>query len=679
MWYERSFRRHLCDMHIDDWDDSFLSKFSADDYFEHLKKANISAAMLYYQSHVGLCYYPTKTARMHKAFIGREDEMRRLTDMCREAGIAVIGYYSLNYNVWAHDNHPEWRMITADGVSKREGKRSGGAVSFEKAEGGRYGICCPNNEDYLNFVYDQIDEMLEYFTPDGLFFDMLYWPHACYCESCQKKWKEETGLDSLPRTNSFDDPLWREFCRVRNRWMGEYAQKVTDYIKARAPHLSVEHNISAAAKEGYLGTGTEVNRAGDYCGGDLAGGLLEESVVCKLYREISMNQPFEYMFPKCEPSLHLHTLVKTDEHIESAVFLAAAHHGATMVIDAIDPVGTMNPRSSESIGRAFSKLIPYEKYFVGESVADIGVVYGLDSKGKGRFGNSCNNHSAVVGFIKNMIEGGIAVDVISRSRDLSRYKMVFAPCLWECEEELVSALLKYADNGGVLFVSGAGNDDFIEEVTGGKIVGMTESQPCYFAPEADFKNLFEGFDRDYPLPINARVPMLSFDGDIKVLARLTMPYTPPTGKVFASIHSNPPGIPLDTPAVVERPYGKGQIIYSAAPIEHEEYIVYQRIIRNFIDRYVGLDALTVRTDSPAEVETVTHRHGDDIYISNALLLDPKKPPHMPSFTVNVRTETQPRSVKLLPDEKEVDFTYDGEYVSFKTYETKIFDMYKIEL
>lgn len=35
MWYKNNFRRHLCDMHIDDWDDAFLSEFSPDEYVEN--------------------------------------------------------------------------------------------------------------------------------------------------------------------------------------------------------------------------------------------------------------------------------------------------------------------------------------------------------------------------------------------------------------------------------------------------------------------------------------------------------------------------------------------------------------------------------------------------------------------------------------------------------------------
>ena len=52
-------------------------------------KGKIQNAMMYFQSHVGYCYFPTKTGHMHKAFIGREDAMKRLVELCREGGISV--------------------------------------------------------------------------------------------------------------------------------------------------------------------------------------------------------------------------------------------------------------------------------------------------------------------------------------------------------------------------------------------------------------------------------------------------------------------------------------------------------------------------------------------------------------------------------------------------------------
>lgn len=62
MWYSNRYRRHLCDMHIEDHDGRFLSEFSPEDYVDNLKRAHIDVAMLYLQAHTGLCYYPPKRA-----------------------------------------------------------------------------------------------------------------------------------------------------------------------------------------------------------------------------------------------------------------------------------------------------------------------------------------------------------------------------------------------------------------------------------------------------------------------------------------------------------------------------------------------------------------------------------------------------------------------------------------
>ena len=38
MWFDKSYRRHLCDMHIEDWDEMLLSEFSPETYVDNLKK-----------------------------------------------------------------------------------------------------------------------------------------------------------------------------------------------------------------------------------------------------------------------------------------------------------------------------------------------------------------------------------------------------------------------------------------------------------------------------------------------------------------------------------------------------------------------------------------------------------------------------------------------------------------
>ena len=77
-WYEGVYRRQLTDMHIHDCDERFLSKFNADEYYENLVRAKIQSPMIYLQSHVGLCNYPTETARTHKRFLEGENEIKKI-------------------------------------------------------------------------------------------------------------------------------------------------------------------------------------------------------------------------------------------------------------------------------------------------------------------------------------------------------------------------------------------------------------------------------------------------------------------------------------------------------------------------------------------------------------------------------------------------------------------------
>nr|MBQ4320134.1 alpha-L-fucosidase [Clostridia bacterium] len=200
-WYSKAYRRNLVDMHIDDWSGEFLSKFDPDDYAAQLKKAHIQAPMIYLQSHAGHCYWPTKTGHMHAAFDGNEDMIKKLLVNCRREGMFTVGYYSLIYNTVEEDKHPDRRLFgSEDGLSARQ-------------KGGRYGHCCPNNPEYLEFVKAQIAEMAEFFRDDsgllldGMFYDMTFWPVVCRCEHCKELYFKATGKREYPRQD-WNDPDW---------------------------------------------------------------------------------------------------------------------------------------------------------------------------------------------------------------------------------------------------------------------------------------------------------------------------------------------------------------------------------------------------------------------------------------------------------------------------------------
>lgn len=197
MWYSDLYRRHLLDMHIEDWDPIFLSQFSPEEYVKNLRTARINYAMLYLQSHVGLCYYPSASGCVHAHFQKHPDLMKRTVDLCHREGIRVCGYYSLMYNTREHDRHPDWRMVRADGTSIRAGELQKRTMVCAPPKGYRYGNCCPNNPEYRSFTLTQVDELLDYFDLDALFFDMPFWINTCYCEHCRAAYGKSIPVEPI--------------------------------------------------------------------------------------------------------------------------------------------------------------------------------------------------------------------------------------------------------------------------------------------------------------------------------------------------------------------------------------------------------------------------------------------------------------------------------------------------
>lgn len=683
-WYNDKFRRHLCDMHIEDWNEEFLSEFSPENYCDMLKKANIQVAMIYLQSHVGYCNWPSKTAKVHRHFEEKPDDMRKLISLCHENNIKVVGYYSLNYNTWAHDMHPEWRMCLESGESQRAAD-----LSY------RYGLCCPNNAEYRKFVYRQIDEMFEYFTVDGMFFDMLFWPHPCYCPACRKRYLAETGKE-LPKKDACTPEEWREFCDSRAYWIGEWAKSVTEYIHRDHPDMPVEHNFSAATSGFHMCCRDGVSEASEYVGGDLYGGPLEQSFVCSVYRDLSNNQPFEYMTGRCTPNLRAHTVTKTEDELTRQILLTCAHHGAFLAIDAIDPVGTLDERFYALLGRINQKEAAYEPYLTGKLVEDIGLFYNLDSSVNlqndegdassflhfATANRICSNHTACIQAAKHLIGAHIPFGVTTKGKKdtWSKYRTIIAPNINRLDEDTVDALIRYVAEGGCLYFSNCDEKRLFETLVGGKVVKYTGSTKPYIYPAPGHEDIMPDYNEKYPLPMDMAIPLIEGISQDNIRAYVKLAYTPvfDEQRRFSSIHSNPPGLSTNYPGIVETTYGKGKVIWCAGALEFHEARDYGRILIDILKR---LDHRPFTTTSTAgsNVEIVSFIDGNKLRISAVDVTEGSEFFTFPEFTVTVMTDRPAASVKKLPDGADVPFSCDGRSITFTVKDLKIMDMYEVTL
>ncbi len=669
-WYKNSYRRHLCDMHIDEWDETFLSEFSPEEYYNNLKLAGIQSAMIYFQSHVGLCYYPTKVGKMHNAFIGREDAIKKLIELCKAGGIDVIGYYSPNFNVVEHDKHPDWRMLEFDGKSLREkGLR-------------RNGYCCPNNPDYHNFLAEQIKEFSEYFDFDGMFFDFPIWPQYCYCEHCKKRFEREVGGE-IPTENNH--PKWEAFEERRRVWIGEHAKFLYDTVKSYKPDITVEQNYAfAALDENSMALCEYVNKSCDYVGGDIYVDFLTQSFANKFYYSVTNNQPFEYMTGRCDPGLEMHTLTKSRDKLTLAIMLTVAHHGANLIIDAIDPVGTLDSRFYKLLGEINGKAATYEPYLKGELLQNIVVYAPLKAKINYQ-GQKFDNYTGSMNTVKNMIERHIPVGVISTENadQLCNYPFIILSNPNNLEGDVVDKFISYVENGGTLYFSNCDEIRLFETLVGGRYDGHTKHTKTYIAPKTEYTYIFGDFNEKYPIPFDCSLPIVSGIEEKDIVAKVVLPYTDqeltPFTK-FASFHSNPPGIATDIPAVVIRKYGKGTVIWSAAPFENEKVFYYKDVINNLVQKYAG-EFIEVCSTAPVSTEIITfkNRQDNEILVSVVDLNDGDKAILQSPFEIKIKADTKPKSVELLPNKEKIEFDYTKGEILFTTKELNVFDMYKINL
>lgn len=614
-WYKGVYRRNLVDMHIADWSDEFLSKFDAEEYYQNLVRAKIQSPMIYLQSHTGLCHYPTKSGKTHAYFAKNPRVLNDLIDKCKQGGMKVVGYYSLIFNNWATDAYPEWEMINVDGTTWRN-------------HGQRYGLCCPNNEQYRTFVVTQMQEMAELFPNlDGIFYDMPYWEVVCHCPSCKARWAKEV-CGELPKKQDWQDEKWRLFVKKRQEWMADFATFIREKSLEILPFATCELNFAAGIACDWLAGSTEgINEACEFTGGDLYGDLYNHSFTCKYYYGITRNQPFEYMTCRCNKKLREHTISKPELDLEAEVMLTAMHHGASLIIDAIDPNGSLDTRTYERLGKVFEKQIPYEKYMdKGEMYAETAVYF--DSTTQFSSDGKAYNKECAIRAGRTLIEEHIPVKVIANGNmeNLSQYQMIIAPALEDFNNPEILKFIGYVENGGTLYLSGKSESRLIKAFFGGEVVGETfgestfervwkgydEVQAYIYPTDEKYKTYFGEFNEEYPLPIIYKLPIIkNCQGEVK--AKIILPYTDPDDNtMYASIHSNPPAITTVIPAIIERKYGKGKVIWSGATLENDERDNFKEIFISIVKANVREK---LRVQASKYVESVIFQDGDEYYVN----------------------------------------------------------------
>lgn len=449
--------------------------------------------------------------------------------------------------------------------------------------------------------------------------------------------------------------------------MVDFVRFVKAYTNSVMPEVTVEFNYAAVIGSDWLGGSTEgINAESEFSGGDLYNDLYSHSFACKYYYGASKNQPFEYMTCRCDKNLREHTVTKPQKSLEHEILLTAAHHGASLIIDAIDPLGTLDKRVYERVGNAFSRQIPFEPYMdKGAMYAEVAVYF--DSKTMFcEDGGEKYNRSCAVEAVRSLVEGHIPVAVISNGNfgDLSKYQMIIAPALQDFDNDEPLKFIDYVKNGGTLYLSGASDSRLMKEFFGARVVGKTYGDTpfkhvqtgarVYISPKKEYEGYLGEFTAEYPLPLTYYLPILEgAEGEIK--ATIALPYADPdNNKCFASIHSCPPWQSTDFPAYIERKYGKGKVIWIAAEIEYDRREAFRDVFKGIVNANV---TKKYECNAGKAIEAVIFEDSERTLLSLCdLEYDETK--SSTGITFSVKTQKPPKSFLDIGKASTVEFCFD---------------------
>ena len=170
---ELRFRQIHMDFHTSEMIDNVGAEFDPEEFVSTLKKAHVNSVTCFARCHHGWLYYDSKKfpERVHPHLVNK-NLLKEQIEVCHKNNIKVPVYITVQWDHFISQHHPEWVGLEHDGKPSE----------MFPGEPGFYRNLCVNTP-YREYLKTLVQEILEMFPIDGLFFDIMF-AFDCSCESC---------------------------------------------------------------------------------------------------------------------------------------------------------------------------------------------------------------------------------------------------------------------------------------------------------------------------------------------------------------------------------------------------------------------------------------------------------------------------------------------------------------
>ena len=570
------FRQVHLDFHTSPHIPGIGAKFDKARWQDTLQESRVNSITLFSKCHHGWSYHPTRVGKIHPQL--NFDLLRAQYDACKEIGVAVPIYLSAGVDNVAGEEHPDWREINAEGAF------SGWVTSPLQPGFFMMDFLSP----YLDYLCAQIEEAARLFPDcDGIFLDIISQSPGC------SKWRlahmAAAGLDAevlADREKAAQAALLR------------YYERTTQAAKVLDADMPIFHNAGHIRRGdrdilkffSHLeleslptgGWGYDHFPMSAKYGGNLGLDFL------------GMTGKFHTTWGEFGGQKHPNAL-----RYECAAMLA--FNAKCSIGDQLHPGGDLDATTYRNIGAAYREVEAKEPWCTNaRPVSDIGVL-----------SSEAENHShrqgeADEGATRVLLEGHFLFELVDRTMDFTRFKLLILPDDIRVDESLKALLDAYMAQGGRLLLTGESGlwkdrAEFAFDL-GADYAGPSEFSPDFILPEARFRAEF----------VSTPVVMYLRSQRIRVtsgesLGEVYDPYFNRTFRHFCShqhtpFHEEPSGFACGV--------RKGGVNYLAHPVFslYRTYgaVVYRQYISRVVASLLGADA-TLQTNLPSTARVALNR------------------------------------------------------------------------
>ncbi len=656
-----NYRQVHLDFHTGEKIPGIGEKFSKEQFQNALKAGHVNSITVFSKCHHGWAYHPSKANEMHPNL--KFDLLKSEIEAAHEIGVKTPVYLSAGLDEKMARRHPEWLVRQKDE-----------SLTWVKdfSEPGYHKFCF--NSPYLPYLLKQIEEVCENYDADGIFLDIVG-VTPCHCQNCINTLINE-GKDPYDEKNIYE---------LAERVYANYTSEVRKSIDKFKPGLPVFHNgghIRRGRRDlAYMNSHLELESLP-------TGGWGYDHFPLSAAYARTLGMEYLGMTGKFHLAWGEFGGYKHPNALRYEVALSAANGAKCSIGDQLHPSGEMDMTTYGIIGAAYAELEEKEPWLENAvNIADIAMFTTESAENYYADENADHNNQigeSDTGCTRILLEGKYLFNAIDADEDFSKYKLIILPDNIRIDEKLKERFDKYINGGGKLLLSGTSGlcrdkDEFAFDM-GIKYIGECEYKPTYLRP---------GFDVS-PLGNTAYV-MYQTAHEIenisaREIASRENPYFNRSTLAFCS-HAHTPCAMQYSGCGIALTDNMAYIAWNIfADYAENGSLILKKTVCNVIDELIG-STKSVKTNLPAQgIATLTKQ--DNRRILHLLYASPVKRGKgveiiedilpLYNITAEVKTDIQAKRVYLAPQNKDIEFTQNGDTVKFVVPEIENHQMVVIE-